>query len=111
MEDQEVFDGVAPVVDAGSLPYGIIELHDCSKSYGSVQALSSIHLRIPAGKTVVLIGPSGCGKSTLLRLIIGLVRPDRGEIGFEGSEIHLQDILELRHQMGYVIQNGGLFPI
>ena len=110
MEDQEVFDGVAPVVDAGSLSYGIIELHDCCKSYGSVQALSSIHLRIPAERTVVLIGPSGCGKSTLLRLIIGLVRPDRGEIGFEGSEIHLQDILELRRQMGYVIQNGGLFP-
>ncbi|HVP80566.1 MAG TPA: ATP-binding cassette domain-containing protein [Thermodesulfobacteriota bacterium] len=75
-----------------------------------MQALSSIHLRIPAERTVVLIGPSGCGKSTLLRLIIGLVRPDRGEIGFEGSKIHLQDILELRHQMGYVIQNGGLFP-
>jgi osmoprotectant transport system ATP-binding protein len=98
------------VVDAGSLPHEIIELCDCWKSFRSVQALSSIHLRISAEKMVVLIGPSGCGKSTLLRLIIGLVRPDRGEIRFEGSEIHLQDMLKLRHQMGYVIQNGGLFP-
>ncbi len=98
------------MVDAGSLPHGIIELHDCWKSYGSVQALNAIHLQIPAEKTVVLIGPSGCGKSTILRLIIGLVRPDRGEILFEGSKIHFQEMLGLRHQMGYVIQNGGLFP-
>ena len=110
MEENEVFDGVASVVDAGFLLHGIIEIHDCWKSYGSVQALSSIHLQIPAERTVVLIGPSGCGKSTLLRLIIGLVRPDRGEIRFDRSEFHLQDILELRHQMGYVIQSGGLFP-
>lgn len=88
----------------------IIELHNCWKAYGSVQALSSIHLQIPAEKTVVLIGPSGCGKSTILRLIIGLVRPDRGEIRFEGSEMHLHEMPEIRHQMGYVIQNGGLFP-
>lgn len=96
--------------DAGHLSHGIIELHNCWKAYGSVQALSSIHLQIPAEKTVVLIGPSGCGKSTILRLIIGLVRPDQGEIRFEGSEVHLQEMMELRHQMGYVIQNGGLFP-
>jgi osmoprotectant transport system ATP-binding protein len=98
------------VLNAGLLPHGIIELHNCWKAYGSVQALSSIHLQIPAEKTVVLIGPSGCGKSTLLRLIIGLVRPDQGEIHFEGSEMHLQEMLKIRHQMGYVIQNGGLFP-
>lgn len=96
--------------DVNSFPRAIIELQDCWKAYGRVQALRSIHLQILGEKTTVLIGPSGCGKSTLLRLIIGLVRPDRGEIRFEGSETHLRDILKLRHQMGYVIQNGGLFP-
>ncbi len=88
----------------------IIELHNCWKSFGKVQALRSINLRIPPEKTIVLIGPSGCGKSTLLRLMIGLVRADQGEIRFQGTEIHLQDLLELRQQLGYVIQSGGLFP-
>ena len=88
----------------------IIELHNCWKAYGKVQALRAINLKIPAEKTMVLIGPSGCGKSTLLRLMIGLVRADQGEVCFQGTEIHLQDLLELRQQLGYVIQSGGLFP-
>ena len=91
-------------------PRAIVELRNCSKAYGRVQALSSIQLQIAAEKTAVLIGPSGCGKSTLLRLIIGLMRPDRGEILFEGREIDFHDMPGLRHQMGYVIQDGGLFP-
>ena len=94
MEDQEAFDGVASAVDAGFLPHGMIDLHDCWKSYGSVQALSSIYLQIPAVRTVVLIEPSGCGKSTLLRLIVGLVRPDQGEIRLDKSEFHC---LYVRH--------------
>ena len=98
------------MLDGNFFPHAIIDLRNCWKGYGKVQALCSIDLSIPSEKTTVLIGPSGCGKSTLLRLIIGLVRPDRGEIHFEGREIHLQDMLKLRHQMGYVIQNGGLFP-
>ena len=110
LDGQKVFYGVAPVLGANSFPHAIIQLQDCWKAYGRVQALRSIHLQIPAEKTTVLIGPSGCGKSTLLRLIIGLVRPDRGEIRFEGREMDLQDMPGLRHQMGYVIQNGGLFP-
>ncbi len=98
------------MLDVNSFPRAIIELQDCWKAYGRVQALRSIDLQILAEKTTVLIGPSGCGKSTLLRLIIGLVRPDRGAILFEGREIDLHDMPRLRHQMGYVIQNGGLFP-
>lgn len=97
------------MLGANSFPHAIIQLQNCWKAYGRVQALRSIHLQIPAEKTTALIGPSGCGKSTILRLIIGLVRPDRGEIRFEGREMDLQDMPGLRHQMGYVIQNGGLF--
>ena len=62
------------------------------------------------GVTTVLIGPSGCGKSTLLRLMICLIRPDTGTVSFDGRAVHEGDVLELRRHMGYVIQDGGLFP-
>jgi osmoprotectant transport system ATP-binding protein len=58
----------------------------------------------------VLIGPSGCGKSTLLRLIIGLIEPDFGSIEFDGAMVTADNIAALRRRIGYVIQEGGLFP-
>lgn len=88
----------------------MIKLHKVSKSFTSTQALKSINLTINASKTTVLIGPSGCGKSTLLRLIIGLIQTDSGEILFEGTVIKPETVLSLRQKMGYVIQEGGLFP-
>ncbi len=88
----------------------MIELSQVSKSYDATKALHSIDLTFPQGMTTVLIGPSGCGKSTLLRLIIGLIRPNSGAVYFAGSPIRTDDILVLRRKMGYVIQEGGLFP-
>lgn len=67
-------------------------------------------LKIRSGATTVLIGPSGCGKSTLLRLMIHLIRPDAGSVRFEGTEFSAEAALVLRQRMGYVIQDGGLFP-
>ena len=58
----------------------------------------------------MLIGPSGCGKSTLLRLIIRLIEPDSGCIDFDGEPISADNIDNLRRRIGYVIQEGGLFP-
>jgi len=85
-----------------------------SKHYGDapadVQALAPTDLQIPGGETLVLIGPSGCGKSTLLRLMTGLIQPDSGTITFEGTELSPENILQIRQRMGYVIQEGGLFP-
>jgi osmoprotectant transport system ATP-binding protein len=88
----------------------MIRLIQVSKTFGDMQALVSVSLNIQPGKTTVLIGQSGCGKSTLLRLIIGLIRPSSGTIIFAGTEISPQNIRTLRHKMGYVIQEGGLFP-
>ena len=88
----------------------MIEFLNVSKTYASVQALHSVDLRVPEGMTTVLIGPSGCGKSSLLRLTIGLIRPNSGHIYFQGSEVVPAMILALRRKMGYVIQEGGLFP-
>ena len=88
----------------------LVELHGVSKSYGSAIALHATALSFERGKTTVLIGPSGCGKSTLLRLIIRLLDPDAGAIRFDGVPITPANISELRRRIGYVIQDGGLFP-
>ena len=58
----------------------------------------------------MLIGPSGCGKSTLLRMIVGLVPPDTGRVLIGGEALTPENVLRLRHGIGYVIQEGGLFP-
>ncbi len=85
-------------------------LQDVSKSFGSVQVLKSTTVEFRTGESTVLIGPSGCGKSTLLRLLVGLIDADAGTILFEGTPITKSNILQLRRRMGYVIQDGGLFP-
>jgi osmoprotectant transport system ATP-binding protein len=88
----------------------LIRLADVSKHYGDATALHPTNLSIERGKTTVLIGPSGCGKSTLLRLIIGLIEPDSGSIEFDGATLTADNIAALRRRIGYVIQEGGLFP-
>jgi osmoprotectant transport system ATP-binding protein len=88
----------------------LIRLIYVSKRYADTAALHSTSLSVEHGKTTVLIGPSGCGKSTLLRLIIRLIEPDSGSITFEGEPITPDNIAALRRRIGYVIQEGGLFP-
>lgn len=88
----------------------MIEFLNVSKTYASVDAIHSVDLTVPGGGTTVLIGPSGCGKSSLLRLTIGLIRPDSGQIFFQGKAVGPATIPALRRKMGYVIQEGGLFP-
>jgi osmoprotectant transport system ATP-binding protein len=88
----------------------LVRLVDVSKRYAGATALHSTNLSAERGKTTVLIGPSGCGKSTLLRLIIRLVEPDSGSIEFNGDPITAENINVLRRRIGYVIQEGGLFP-
>ena len=88
----------------------LIELVDVSKRYPDAPALYPTNLSVERGKTTVLIGPSGCGKSTLLRLIVKLIEPDSGMIHFDGAPIHPGNIDQVRRRIGYVIQEGGLFP-
>jgi osmoprotectant transport system ATP-binding protein len=88
----------------------LVKLVDVSKRYADAAALHPTNLSIEHAKTTVLIGPSGCGKSTLLRLIIRLIQPDSGSIVFEGEPITPDNIDTLRRRIGYVIQEGGLFP-
>src|SRR5579862_2288327 len=88
----------------------MIELRGACKTYGELKALAPTSLRFADGKTTALIGPSGCGKSTLLRLVIGLIEPTGGEVRFDGQTVAAEQIRQIRLRMGYVIQDGGLFP-
>lgn len=88
----------------------MLELRGVSKRYGDLQALAQTDLSIEPGKTTVLLGPSGCGKSTLLRIIVGLIKSDEGSVLFDGEVVCRENIRQFRHRMGYMIQEGGLFP-
>ena len=88
----------------------MVTLDNVSKTYGRRVALQPVSLEIPRGRTTSLIGPSGCGKSTLLRMIVGLVHPDTGEVRIDGQTLTSRNVERLRHAIGYVIQDGGLFP-
>lgn len=88
----------------------MLELTNVSKRYDDTEVLTPTNLYVPPGETLILIGPSGCGKSTLLRLITGLIQPNSGFITLEGTRLTPDNILHNRQLMGYVIQEGGLFP-
>lgn len=88
----------------------MISLRRVGVRFGGQIALHEVDLAIERGTVTILIGPSGCGKSTLLRLMIGLLTPTSGEVAFEGRPLSGPELSALRHRMGYVIQEGGLFP-
>ncbi len=87
-----------------------IRLENISKVFDSISVIKNFTLDINDGKTTVLIGPSGCGKSTLIRIITGLVEAENGKVLIDNSELNESNYLQLRRNIGYVIQEGGLFP-
>jgi osmoprotectant transport system ATP-binding protein len=88
-----------------------VELADVTKVYpGGVQAVNGISLRIAPGRIVALLGPSGCGKTTTLRLINRLEDATSGRVLVRGRDVREQRPELLRRSIGYVIQDGGLFP-
>lgn len=80
------------------------------KRYGATVALDAIDLSIAPSRTTALIGPSAAGKSSVLRMLVGLEWPDAGEVRFDGVPLRRDTLLEQRRRIGYVIQEGGLFP-
>lgn len=87
-----------------------VEFKEVSKDYGSGSVLNNFTLSIPQGKIITIIGPSGCGKTTLLKMVNRLIEPDVGTIIIDGSDIKGLDPVQLRRNIGYVIQQIGLFP-
>jgi osmoprotectant transport system ATP-binding protein len=88
----------------------MLTLRGVTKSYGGIEVLHPTDLTIAAGHTTVLIGPSGCGKSTLLRLMAGLVAPTRGTVTIDSQPVTPETAQALRRRIGFVVQDGGLFP-
>jgi len=88
----------------------MFDLKNVTKLFGPLAVLDDVTLEIATGRTTVLLGPSGCGKSTLLRMLLGLVQPDAGQVRFAGTNVSGNTSRELRSKMGYVVQDGGLFP-
>ncbi|WP_286944997.1 ABC transporter ATP-binding protein [Acetobacterium sp. UBA5834] len=89
----------------------MIEFRDVSQQYQAEKPIiRHLSLTVSQGEFVVLIGPSGCGKTTLLKMMNGLIKPDSGEIRIKGKELKAWDPITLKRNIGYVIQQVGLFP-
>lgn len=90
----------------------MIEIKNLAKRFGAQVILDGVDLVVQEGETMALLGPSGTGKSVLLKHIIGLIRPDAGEVIVDGQNVALlgrKDLSALRGTIGYVFQNGALF--
>jgi osmoprotectant transport system ATP-binding protein len=88
----------------------VIELRGVTKRFGERVAIDDISVEFPGHATHVVLGSSGCGKSTILRLILGLLWPDAGEIMVDGTPVRPVTRAALLRRMGYVVQEGGLYP-
>lgn len=88
----------------------MLAFRDTYKGFGGVSALAGVTLAIRERATTALIGPSGSGKSTALKLLAGLIFADRGAVEVDGRILTPAVSLAHRRRLGYVIQDGGLFP-
>ena len=88
----------------------IVELRNVNFSVGDLQILSDLNLHVLQGEILILLGESGCGKTTTLKLINRLIEPTSGEVLVEEKSTKTWDAIKLRRKIGYVLQEGGLFP-
>ncbi|MBZ9692560.1 MULTISPECIES: ABC transporter ATP-binding protein [unclassified Clostridium] len=88
----------------------MIEFKNVSKVFKNQTVLKDVSFKIDKGELVSIIGESGCGKTTTLKMINSLIKPSSGKILIDGENIGFKDVIKLRRNMGYVIQQTGLFP-
>ncbi|WP_026886888.1 ABC transporter ATP-binding protein [Clostridium beijerinckii] len=88
----------------------MIEFKNIRKDFKNKTILKDITLKINRGELVAIIGSSGCGKTTTLKMINRLIKPTAGKIFINGEDIASKDVIKLRRNIGYVIQQTGLFP-
>jgi phospholipid/cholesterol/gamma-HCH transport system ATP-binding protein len=90
----------------------LIELRGVRKAFGEKVGYRELSLAIERGESITIIGGSGCGKSVMLKLLIGLLRPDQGEILFDGQDVarmRSAELQQLRQRVGMLFQGGALF--
>lgn len=89
----------------------MIRFDHVSKTYpGGTTAVKDFSLTVEQGSTTVFLGTSGCGKTTLMRMVNAMVTPTSGTVYVRGADVASEDPVRLRRSIGYVLQEGGLFP-
>jgi phospholipid/cholesterol/gamma-HCH transport system ATP-binding protein len=104
--------GVLPAPAPGEVDRRIVRLEGISKQFGSQLVLDDVSLDFEEARTTVVMGPSGCGKSVTLKHIVGLLKPDAGEVFYDGrplSALSERELAPVRLQVGLVFQMGALF--
>ncbi len=100
------------LIQRGDIVDSLIKIKDLSFSYSNKKIYEDLNLEIPRGKITAILGPSGTGKTTVLRLIGAQLHPDKGEVLFDGINIHAlnrSDLYKLRRRMSMLFQSGALF--
>jgi osmoprotectant transport system ATP-binding protein len=92
------------------IKYNVIELKNITQSFQDKTVVNDLSVNFTKGKVTALLGKSGSGKSTLLQIINGMIKPQKGEIKVLGKHFDYQKASEIRLQIGYVVQQVGLFP-
>ncbi|MCX7831414.1 MAG: ABC transporter ATP-binding protein [Actinobacteria bacterium] len=88
----------------------LIKLENLHKRYGTQWAVKDVSIEVKEGTTCVILGPSGSGKSSVLKMINRLIEPDSGRVFYKGKDVKEYNVIKLRREMGYAVQNIGLFP-
>src|SRR5689334_10654656 len=88
----------------------MIKVQNLSKQYGQTMAVDNISFEVAEGDNLILLGTSGCGKTTTLKMLNRLIEPTAGQVFINGEDITTQQPELLRRNIGYVLQNNGLFP-
>ena len=88
----------------------MIEFKEINKIFKNNIVLYDINLKLEEGNIIVFVGPSGCGKTTTVKMINRLIKPTSGQVLINGEDISNKNVIELRRNIGYVIQQTGLFP-
>jgi len=89
-----------------------VRIEGLEKSFGKQRVLRGVSMAFPRGKTTVVLGPSGCGKSVILKHLVGLLKPDKGRVLYEGERVDRlseRKLAPIRRQFGFLFQQGALF--
>lgn len=87
-----------------------IKFRNVNKSFGDKEIIKDLSFNIEEGQFITILGSSGSGKTTTLKMVNRLIEPNSGQIEINDKEIKEYDLIELRRQIGYVVQQIGLFP-